>query len=84
MTELEQLKMDADAGNAEAQYNLSVHYLKTGSQSDIELAYKYCWMAVMNGFDYGAYNLGLMYTNGSTPVWGSRNLPNPLVKLEIN
>lgn len=69
MTDLEQLTLDADSGNAEAQYNLSVHYLNTGNPDDIKLAYKYCLLAVNNGFDHAAYNLGLMYTDGSTPVW---------------
>ena len=69
LSDIEQLQVQADSGNAEAQYNLSVHYLNSDKPEDIQLAYKYCFMAVQNGFDYAAHNLGLMYRNGSTPVW---------------
>lgn len=64
--ELEELKRQADAGDVHAQYNLSVHYLNTGN---IPEAYKYCFNAAREGHDLATYNLGLMYTDGKTPVF---------------
>lgn len=67
MKTLEELKLLADAGNAQAQYELSVLYQKEGNDAE---AYRYCTeAAIKNNFTQAYRDLALMYINGKTPVW---------------
>ena len=79
MKTLEEIQHLADAGDAEAQYNLSVHYLNEGND---EKAYQYCYEAVMNGFTYANRNLALMYMEPKAPVWDAIAADNLLSHVE--
>lgn len=69
MEDFEELIEKASSGDPVAQYNLSVHYLQSGNPDDMPKAYEYCYQAFVNGCQYAANNLGLMYMNGTSPVW---------------
>jgi TPR repeat protein len=67
-TILSLIKSNAERGDAESQYSLSVMYRDgEGVQQDSVLAVKYCKLAADKGILDAQYSLGLLYQNGHGP-----------------
>ena len=64
-TEIEQLRLAAEQGDASAQYNLGVMYATgRGVPKDDAKAVKWYRLAAEQGYARAQYNLGVMYATG--------------------
>ena len=65
MTEFEDLRTRAEAGDAAAQYNLGVHYATgRGVDRDVAEAVRWYRLAAEQGCAKAQHTLGVMYRNG--------------------
>ena len=63
-TEIEQLRSEAEQGEAEGQFLLGTMYLGEGLPQDYQEAMKWFRLAVEQGHTNAQFNLGVGHTNG--------------------